>query len=184
MIEMLISTMTYGFLGNWMFGLIMASNDAWSAWPAYAVLLGGSAIAYTLISNFEENRRYFSSLIVLLAYIFILGLISLAVMLLVWIFFKAIISFNDNYDSRKPQTPKQIKRDRKDALESEVFYSEELLRCLDYQSQLAYKNDLESLIYDKTATREDIERVMSRWDYYRRYPMIGSEKYKQEHRDN
>ena len=184
MIETLISTMTYGFLGNWMFGLIKTSNGEWTAWPAYAVLLGGSAIAYTLISSFKEKRQYFASLVVLLAYIFILGLIALAAMLLVWIFFKAIASFNNNYDSRKPQTSKQIKQDRKDALDLEVIYSDELLRCLDYQSQLAYKNDLENLIYDETATRKDIERVMSRWDYYRRYPMIGSEKYKQEHRDD
>lgn len=39
MIETLISTMTYGFLGNWMFGLIMTSNGEWTGWPAYAVLL-------------------------------------------------------------------------------------------------------------------------------------------------
>lgn len=52
-------------------------------------------------------------------------------MLLVWIFFKAIASFNNNYDSRKPQTSKQIKQDRKDALDLEVIYSDELLRCLD-----------------------------------------------------
>ena len=112
----------------------MTSNGEWTAWPAYAVLLGGSAIAYTLISSFKEKRHYFASLVVLLAYIFILGLIALAAMLLVWIFFKAIASFNNNYDSRKPQTSKQIKQDRKDALDLEVIYSDELLRCLDYQS--------------------------------------------------
>lgn len=86
---------------------------------------------------------------------------------------------NPDSASSKPRTPEQIKKDRRDVLELELYNSDELLSYMDSQEQARYIHEAQRLIYDDNVTPQEIRSRLSYWEYYRHNPMPGSEKYRQ-----
>lgn len=174
----------YGFFGTQIVDTIIAGGK--SAKIAIAVWLALSIAEYLIIrSRLDKKAGCRTALVTLAVYVLLVGLFSIIAGgmfgFFVWLFTSGI---RDDGTPSKPKTPEQLEKDRKDALYYEIAYSDELLRCLDRQEQARYIAEAQDLVYDNNVTPQQIESRLSHWEFYRRNPMPGSERYRELYGDD
>lgn len=172
----------YGFFGETLFALF--SNGA-TMKKAIVIWLVITIIERVCLRCAGKKGGCLPYLGVLFVYVLLVGAFSLVIQIPFQPLVLLVTSgLNPDSASSKPRTPEQIKKDRRDALELEIYNSDELLSCLDSQEQARYIYEAQSLIYDDNVTPQEISSRLSHWEYYRHNPMPGSERYRQLYGDD
>ncbi len=172
----------YGLFGEKLFALF-ANGDTME--KAIVIWLVITIIERICLRCAGKKGGCLPSLGVLFVYVILVGAVSLIIQIPLQPLVVILTSgLSPDSTSSKPRTPEQIKKDRRDALESMVNNSDELLSCLDSQEQARYIYEAQSLIYDDKVTPQEIESRLSHWEYYRYNPMPGSERYRQKYGDD
>lgn len=172
----------YGFFGEKLFALF--SNGA-TMKKAIVIWLTITIIERICLRCAGKKGGCLPSLGVLFVYVLLVGAASLIIQIPLQPLVVILTSgLSPDSTPSKPRTPEQAKKDRRDALELEIYNSDELLSCLDSQEQARYIYEAQSLIYDDNVTPQEIRSRLSRWEYYRYNPMPGSERYRQLYGDN
>lgn len=171
----------YGLIGNWIAGLFK-TEETIKCLIAFAVLIGGAIVCEMIFTSLKKKKQYLLCLGVLLGYVFIYGLVMIAVILILYVI-ALMMESQDNTPATK-RTSEVENRERRNLLLVESYSSDKVLRSLDSYNQQLYKNELENLFYDNSYTEQEAEMRIRRWDFYIDNPMEGSERWKELHPDD
>lgn len=171
----------YGLIGNWLADLFM-TEETFKVLIAVIVLIGGAIVCEMIYSSLKKKKQYLFCLGVLVAYILIYGFLMISVILIIY-----VIGFMMESQDHVPKTKRTSKvenTERRNLILLESYSSDTVMRSLDYYNQQVYKNELANLFYDNSYTEQEAEARLRRWDFYIDNPMVGSERWKEQHPDD
>lgn len=146
-----------------------------------AILLVAAGIACEIYTKCRKNKKYFAALMTVLAFIALLGTVSIAALLIVWLLFKLLAAGGETKPAKL--SAEDRKERRNDELWLTVNQSYGLEDCLSERSRAAYEAQFISLLDDPKSTEEDIRAMRDRWEWYYNHPEWGSKRYKELHPD-
>ena len=93
----------YGLIGNWIAGLFM-TEETIKCLIAFAVLIGGAIVCEMIFTSLKKKKQYLLCLGVLLGYVFIYGLVMIAIILILY-----VIALMMESQDNTPATKKNIR---------------------------------------------------------------------------
>ena len=117
-----------------------------------------------------------------MAYIFIYGFVMIAVLLILYVI--AFMMESQDNAPKTRRTSKMENTERRNLVLLESYNSDKVMRSLDDYNQQVYKNELENLFFDNSYTEQEAEMRLRKWDFYINNPMVGSERWKEQHPDD
>ena len=171
----------YGLIGNWITGLFM-TEETIKCLIAFVILIGGAIVCEMIFSSLKKKKQYLFCLGILVAYIFIYGFVMIAVLLILYVI--ALMMESQDNAPKTTSTSKMENTERRNLVLLESYNSDKVMRSLDDYNQQVYKNELEKLFFDNSCTEQEAEIRLRKWDFYINNPMVGSERWKEQHPDD
>lgn len=172
----------YGLIGDWII-LQFKTGSVLGILFAFCIIILGAIVSDLIISDLKKKGENLLYIVAISGYVLVYGLIIWGVSCVFCFVFLMIDVLGDVQKYIFPELLEE-KEDRRELLWEELFYSNVLLRCLDYHHQQVYKYELDGLFNDDSTTAEEAKEQIKKWCFYLDHPIEGSEKWKELHADD
>lgn len=173
----------YGLIGDWIVSQFK-TGSVLRILIAFCIIVLGAIVCDWILTDLKKKGENLLYIGAVCGYVLIYGLIILGVSC---VFIFIILMVDVLGDVQKYIFPEMLEgtnEDLRELLWEELLFSDEVLRCLDYDHQNLYKYDLDSMFNDDSCTVEEAKEQIKKWDFYLDNPMEGSEKWKEQHLDD
>lgn len=173
----------YGLIGDWIVSQFK-TGSVLRILIAFCIIVLGAIVCDWILTDLKKKGENLLYIGTVCGYVLIYGLIILGVSC---VFIFIILMVDVLGDVQKYIFPEMLEgtnEDLRELLWEELLFSDEVLRCLDYDHQNLYKYDLDSMFNDDSCTVEEAKEQIKKWDFYLDNPMEGSEKWKEQHLDD
>ena len=173
----------YGLIGDWIIAQFKARN-VFGILIAFCIIVLGAIVCEWILSDLKKKGENLLYIGAVCGYVLIYGLITLAVSSDFCFVVLVVEALGDICKIIEPELFEETNEERKELLWEELFYSNVILRCLDYHHQQVYKYELDNLFNDDSCTVEEAQEKIRKWYVYVDEPMKGSEKWKELHSED
>ena len=173
----------YGLVGDWIVAQFKARN-VFGILIAFCIIVLGAIVCEWILSDLKKKGENLLYIGAVCGYVLSYGLITLAVSSVFYFLVLVVEALGDICKIIEPELFEETNEERKELLWEELFYSNVILRCLDYHHQQVYKYELDNLFNDDSCTVEEAQEKIRKWYVYVDEPMKGSEKWKELHSED
>ena len=173
----------YGLIGDWIVSQFK-TRSVLGILISFSIIVLGAVVCEWILSDLKKKGENLLYIGAVCGYVLIYGLITLAVSSVFCFVVLVVEALGDICKIIEPELFEETNEERKELLWEELFYSNVILRCLDYHHQQVYKYELDNLFNDDSCTVEEAQEKIRKWYVYVDEPMKGSEKWKELHSED
>lgn len=151
----------YGLIGDWIVSQFK-TGSVLRILIAFCIIVLGAIVCDWILTDLKKKGENLLYIGAVCGYVLIYGLIILGVSC---VFIFIILMVDVLGDVQKYIFPEMLEgtnEDLRELLWEELLFSDEVLRCLDYDHQNLYKYDLDSMFNDDSCTVEEAKEQIKK----------------------